>query len=146
MQSSLLAVHGVAAKSATMLIFALALTQAAPSPLTDIHQRDIGCVAALALLAFEQNSGRENALTDYPDVRQTGKRWAGLVGARVMDETGQPQELVAFAIEQAVKSEQAQSGATNERSNYKAKHTQQCIAIMNAELFTAGPLPVPGTR
>jgi hypothetical protein len=116
-----------------MLTFALALTAAAPTPLTDIHQRDISCVAVIGIIAFEQRSGKD-ALKTYPDVRDSGKRWGGLVGDRVTFETGQTREVVGFAIQQAVQAEQAEAGkATDPAAQVKSRFTE-CKAIMDAQL------------
>jgi hypothetical protein len=129
-----------------MLIYALALAQAAPTPLTEIHQRDIGCVAVLGIIAYEQNGGKKDALT-YPDVRETGKRWAGIVGQRVMDETGQPRELVAFVINQAVAEEQQRSIKAADPGAYASARVGECTKRMDADLAVIdaaeAPLPKP---
>ena len=50
-------------------LFALALAQSAPAtlpkPLTDIHKRDLSCVAALAIVASEQERGVASSF-EYP--------------------------------------------------------------------------------
>ena len=89
-------------------IFALMLAPNPPLPLSDTQMRDIGCVAAIGIIAHEQRSG-QGASQSYPDMRESGKRWAGIVGDRVMEESGQPREVVAFAIKQAVEAEQEQA-------------------------------------
>ena len=115
-----------------MLIFALAL--AAPTPLTETHQRDILCVVEIAVMADEQKRGIANG----PDLRVNGKRWAGLVGARIVQETGQPRELVAVAMTEAAKARAGQI-TVNDKS--------ACIRQMNDELAIAdaaeAPLPKP---
>ena len=115
-----------------MLMFALAL--AAPMPFTEIHQRDIACVVEIAVLADEQKRG----VMRGPDVQANGKRWAGLVGARIVEETGQPREVVAFAMTEAAK---ARAG------NSVAPDSLACRQQMNAEIAIAdaanAPLPKP---
>ncbi len=110
-----------------MLIFALAL--AAPTPLTETHQRDIGCVATLAILAHEQKSG---GWTDHPDMAEPGKHWAAIVGQRVVRESGQPRELVALAMAEAAKAQLARTEDIETRKDSIA----DCSLIMYSE-FTA---------
>jgi len=45
----------------------------------------------------------------FPNVMQRGRAYAGIVGQRVVDETGQPKEVVAVAIKQAVEDQQGQA-------------------------------------
>lgn len=124
-----------------MLIFALALAQAVPLPLTETHVRDVGCVAILGIIADEQR--REVPGSDwYPDVRETGKRWAGIVGQRVMDETGQPRELVALAIQQAVSDIQTEQGTSPDAEKFNARF-RTCKTAMDADLAASQPLPKP---
>ena len=116
-----------------MLIFALAL--AAPMPLTQTHQRDIACVVELAVVA----DGQKRGVTAGTDVQANGRRWAGMVGARITLESGQPRELVAFAMTEAAKARQARVGDT--------VTVADCTRQMAAELAMAdavnAPLPKP---
>ncbi len=116
-----------------MLILALAL--AAPTPFTETHQRDIACVVEIAVVADEQKRG----VSGGTDVQANGKRWAGIVGARIVQETGQPRELVAFALNEAAKARQARA-----RGDVSVA---ECARRMTAELATAdaadAPLPKP---
>lgn len=120
-----------------MIFLALALAAPAPSALTDAQQNDIGCVAALATLAEKQRLG--TAPSDMADVRQAGKRWAGIVGSRIADQSGQPRELIAVAMTEAAKAE-FQRPSDLARIN-------TCAVQMNAELASADlvekPLPKP---
>jgi hypothetical protein len=116
-----------------MLIFALALTAAEPTPLTEMHQRDVGCVAAIGIIAHEQREGKA-ALTDYPDMREAGKRWAGIVGDRIVFETGQPREVVAFAIKRAVQAEQSDAAKANDPAAYIKSRIAACRTLMDADL------------
>jgi hypothetical protein len=137
MQSPLLAIQALAARRCAMLIYALALaaepvrtTDFDPTPLTELHQRDIGCVAVIGIIAHEQREGTA-ALNDFPDVRETGKRWAGIVGDTVTFETGQPREVVAFAIQQAVQAEQAKAGKAAVPAAYVKERFAECSASMD---------------
>jgi hypothetical protein len=142
MQSPLLAVQALDARHDTMLIYALALAAAAPTPLTEAHQRDIGCVALMGIIAHEQREGK-SATKDFPDVREEGKRWAGIVGQRVMDETGQPREVVAFAMKAAVNAEQAQVIATTDPESHAMERFNICHLRMQGDLAASQPLPQP---
>ncbi len=119
-----------------MLIFALAL--AAPTALTEAHQRDISCVVEIAVLANAQKRG----LVAGTDVQAQGRRWAGIVGDRIMFETGQPRELVAVAMNEAATARAARAGGGATLST--------CTRQMNDELAIAdaaeAPLPKPLTR
>jgi hypothetical protein len=115
-----------------MLIFALVL--ATPTALTDVHQRDIFCVVEIAVLADEQKRGEPHD----PSLPADGKRWAGIVGARILQETRQPREVVAVAMMEAAKARFGQI-MVNDKSS--------CIRQMKSELAMAdaadAPLPKP---
>lgn len=116
-----------------MLIFALAL--ATPTAFTETHQRDIGCVVEIAVLADAQKGG----VVSGADVRASGRRWAGIVGDRIMFESGQPRELVGVAMTEAAK---ARASRAKDDAAVAA-----CIRQMNSELAIADaagtPLPKP---
>jgi hypothetical protein len=119
-----------------MLIFALIL--ATPAALTDAHQRDINCVVEIAVLANAQKRGLVSGI----DVQANGRRWAGIVGDRIMFETGQPRELVAVAMNEAATARAARTD--------NAAALSACTKQMNDELSIAdaadAPLPKPLTR
>lgn len=118
-----------------MLLFALILAPVAVSSLSEIHQRDIACVAEIAVLADAQKRGVEGGT----DVGLTGRRWTGIVGDRIVFETGQPRELVAFAMQEAAK--------THQTDGQKDTQRDVCIRQMLRELTAADaagqPLPKP---
>ena len=118
-----------------MLLFALLLAPAAPSSLSEVHQRDIACVVEIAVQADAQKRG----IAGGTDVQANGKRWAGIVGDRIVFETGQPREVVALAMQEA-----AQASATKPR--YGAA-LDACTRQMLRELAAASaadqPLPKP---
>ncbi len=121
------------------MFFVIALAAITPSALTYAHQGDIACVAVLATLAEKQRTGIAPA--EAPDVRQSGKRWAGIVGNRVTTQSGQPRELIALAMSEAAKAE-------FQRPSDLAR-TNACAVQMTAELARADsidkPLPRPVT-
>lgn len=93
-----------------ILAAAVLSAQASPPvtalPLTQTHKRDLDCVAALAVVASEQEKANETAM-EYPLVIERGRIYAGIVGQRVLDETGQSKEQVRQAILDAVTDQQA---------------------------------------
>jgi hypothetical protein len=115
----------------------IALMLAAPTAFTQSHQRDIACVVEIAVLA----DGQKRGVAGGPDVQASGKRWAGIVGARIMAETGQPRELVSFAMTEAARA-RARHGSAGDVST--------CIMRMDGELALAdaadAPLPKPLSR
>jgi hypothetical protein len=119
-----------------MLILALAL--AAPTPLTAVHERDIACIVEIAILADEQKRGVQHTVA-FPDVTDSGKRWTGLVGAQIVWETGQPREIIAFAMSEAAKARQTLGNT--------GANLGTCIIQMTNQLATAdainAPLPKP---
>lgn len=116
-----------------MLIFALALV--APTALTNTHQRDIACVVEIAILANAEKRG----LVAGSDMQTKGRQWAGVVGDRITFETGQPKEVVGFALNEAAK---ARAGRAADAALQVA-----CTRQMNTELALAdaanAPLPKP---
>ena len=116
-----------------MVIFALAL--AVPTPLTEIHQRDISCVVEIAVLANAQKRG----VTGGADVQTDGRRWAGIVGDRIIAATGQPRELVAIAMTETAKARAARADDAAALSTCKQQMTNE---LASADAATA-PLPKP---
>lgn len=113
-----------------MLILAIALA-ATSTPLSEKHQRDIGCVATIAILAGEQQRGVE-AARSFGDVRQAGKDWMPIVGERVMRETGQPRELIGVAMVEAAKARGHRVADGRSASEVKA-----CMDLMYVDLAKA---------
>ena len=114
-------------------IFALVLAPNPPVPINELQMHDIGCVAVIGVAAHEQRS-KQGALSNYPNLGEDGKRWAGIVGDRVMAATGQPREVVALAIQMAVKAEQDKAGAADEPSTGFQERLTECVGAMNANL------------
>jgi hypothetical protein len=122
-----------------MLIFALAI--AAPSALTITHQRDIGCVAILGLLADEQ---RRNGIdSDFPDVGMKGRTYAGIVGVRIVAETGLPPEIVGQAIITAADDARSLALATMDGKKQVRSRARACLPLMETDLLADVPLPKP---
>ena len=120
-----------------MIFLAMALAATPPSALTAAQQSDLACVAVLATLAEKQRIG--SAPSDTPDVRQSGKIWAGIVGSRITAQSGQPRELVAVAMGEGAAAE-FQRPSDSARINL-------CALQMSVELAATDtidkPLPKP---
>jgi hypothetical protein len=124
------------------LFTSLLAAAVAPQPITETHNRDIGCVAVMALIAYDQGRNAPGA-ERFPDVRETGKRWAGIVGDRITFETGQPREVIAFAIKEAVAAEQQRAIDASDPAAYTKTRFAECKPGMEADLLASAPLPKP---
>ena len=114
-------------------MLSLALAANLPKPLTEIQNREIGCVAVLAILAQDQRRSAPGA-TDHPDVRDDGRRWAGLIGDRITFESGQPKEVIGFAMREAAKAEQARTVGVDDPKRRFDLRLAECLPLMHADL------------
>ncbi len=96
----------------------------------------------LGLVAYDQQR-KAPGHDQYPDVRERGRKWAGQVGDRITNSTGLPQEVVAFAINEAVKGEQAKIGAMADPVPYVRSRVTECKSRMDADMLASQPLPKP---
>ncbi|MBL0924432.1 MAG: hypothetical protein IBJ12_08195 [Sphingomonadaceae bacterium] len=117
-------------------MFLLALALAVPTALTETHQRDISCVVEIAVLADAQKRGVAGGI----DVQASGRRWAGIVGDRIMAETGQPRELVAVAMTEAATARAGRRVADDAAVVACARQMISELAIAEA---ANAPLPKP---
>jgi hypothetical protein len=135
-----------------ILLLPFALMQAAASAalppqttsMTEQHLRDIRCVAFFGVSASILRRGTTGY--NLVDVRTDGPRWAGIVGERVMRDTGLPKEVVGFAINEAVPD--AQRIFMLHNPHPMIERTQaECLLGMRADLAAAdaqnAPLPNP---
>ena len=113
-----------------------------PQPLTDAHMRDIGCVATLGLIANDQRRGMAPSIR-FPNVMERGKKYAAIVGERVMAETGQSREVVRLAIMQSVEDQQDRAITTDEAGgDAKAMFGELmdiCLPLLDAEVPVEAP-------
>jgi hypothetical protein len=133
-----------------LLPFALmqVATPVAPSPrtanMTEQHLRDIHCVAFFGVSASILRRGTTGY--NLVDVRTDGPRWAGIVGERVMRDTGLPKEVVGFAINEAVPDAQRMFMLNNPHPMIERAQAE-CLPRMRADLAAAdaqnAPLPKP---
>ncbi|MEO9468271.1 hypothetical protein [Parasphingorhabdus sp.] len=113
---------------------------AAPlAPLTDEQQRDLSCVAILAIVASEQEKANETALR-YPLLADRGAQYAGMVGEAVMAETGRTREQVRAGILEAVASHQARVRQVDTPDDIIAAQMAICMPLLDAVL---PPKPKP---
>ena len=120
--------------------------------LTPVHLRDIGCVAVMAIIAEDQNRGAAG-IGAFPAAGLSGRKWAGIVGERVAGQTGQPIELIGFAMREAAKGEQAALQSAHlpggNRNAALAARYADCAPLMRADLendLASRPLPVPQSK
>jgi|TARA_R100001244_G_scaffold132319_2_gene108134 hypothetical protein len=123
-------------------ILMLALSQSAaipPAPLDPVQQRDLSCVAILAIIASEQERGIESALA-YPLLTERGATYAGLVGERIMDATGRSREQVREEMLAAVEAQQAMAMAAADPEELLRSEMAVCLPLLDAAV---PPKPKP---
>jgi len=106
---------------------------------TEIQQRDLSCVAAFAIVASEQQRGDERALA-YPLLVERGRTYSGLVGERIMQETGQTREQVRDAMVSAVAAQQDNVRDVAEPGDVVKAEMAKCLPLLDSEL---PPKPKP---
>ena len=120
----------------------LALSQPAaspPVPLDATQQRDLSCVAVLAIIASEQERAVESAL-DYPLLSERGATYAALVGQRIMDDTGRTKEQVRDDILAAVADQQAMAQNAADPDALVRSEMATCLPLLDAAV---PPKPKP---
>lgn len=119
-----------------------------PKPLTDQHIRDIGCVATLGLMADDQRRGIATSRR-FPDVTARGRKYAGIVGDRVVFETGQPVAVIGLAIRRAVEERQRLAVAASDQgkdpTDILGGLMADCLPLLNA-VIPEQPPAVPGEQ
>ena len=130
------------------MIYALLMMLAEPTQIvvpvifTAEQQRDITCVAVLAMASAAQKRG-DNMLELPADLPLNGKRWTAIVGQRVMEQSGAPKELVAIAMTEAAKAEQAALQSATDPKGLAKERINACLPLMQADLLANAPLPKP---
>jgi hypothetical protein len=129
----------------TISLFALLLATMQAGTMTATHQRDLACVAFFGVAAAKQRGG-VSGYEMIPDVRTDGSRWAGIVGDRVMRDTGLPKEVVGYAIQESVPDAQRIFMLHNPAPTIERK-LAECQPVMRRDLAEADdlskPLPKP---
>lgn len=126
-----------------ILMFAAEPQIAAAPPkaqMTARHVRDIGCIAFFGVSASILREGTTGY--NLTDVRMDGRRWIAIVGERIMRDTGLPQEVVGFAITQAVPDAQRIFQLNNPEYAIRDREAE-CLPLMRADLAIADALDAP---
>lgn len=108
----------------------LLLALAAATALSPQSTQDVRCVALLGIVAYEQ--GRDSEWRDMPPIKAEGERFAGVVGERVMKETGKTREAVKALI-------LADVAAFQKSKDLARDEVESCIARM----AVVAPPPAP---
>lgn len=111
-----------------MLVLSLLAAATALSPQS---AQDVRCVALLGIVAYKQ--GRDSKWRDMPPVKADGERFAGVVGERVMKETGKTRDAVKELI-------LADVAALQKSKNLARGEVDSCIARI-AVVAPASPPP-----
>jgi hypothetical protein len=120
----------------------LALSQPAPvppAPLDESQKRDLTCVAVLAIVASEQERGIESALA-YPLLSERGATYAGLVGERIMADTGRSREQVREEMLAAVAAQQALAKDATDPDDLVRNEMATCLPLLDTAV---PPKPQP---
>ncbi|VAW01441.1 hypothetical protein MNBD_ALPHA04-716 [hydrothermal vent metagenome] len=118
---------------------ALALTAQQPAPiatptaLTEVHKRDLSCLAAFAIIASEQERNIPSAL-EYPLLSERGRTYAGIVGQRVTQETGQTREQIHQAILDAIAAQQDKVKDTGDPDTVVQAVMTKCLSLLDVEV------------
>ena len=113
------------------LILALGLA-ATVMPLTAQRNTDLRCVSMLAIVADAQV--RETGWEEVEPLKDSGARYAGVIGERVMKETGRSREAVRDVILRGVAGFQRRGAITR-------PDVDACVVRMKV---AAPPTPEPG--
>ncbi len=129
----------------TVLLILLAAVQPTDNPptlqapaiqtnaLTELHKRDLSCVAAFAIVASEQERNIPSAL-DYPLLSERGRSYAGIIGQRVMQDTGQTREQIREAILDAVAAQQDKVKNSGDPDAVVQTVMAKCLSLLDAEV------------
>ena len=125
-------------------MLAQAAAQPAPAPqYTEIQARNISCVATLGIVADEQRRGKAPSLR-FPNMMDRGKKYAGNIGLKLMEETGQNRAAIAAAIKANVEAQTAEStkaASSLERRSMMDRRMAMCMPLLDAEVPPVDPTP-----
>lgn len=106
---------------------------APPKLLTEVHKRDLSCLAAFAIVASEQKRNIPSAL-DYPLLTERGRSYAGIIGQRVMQETGQTRDQIHQAILDAIAAQQDKVKDSGDPDAVVQAVMAKCLSLLDAEV------------
>jgi len=125
------------------LLLAMLLQAASPTAaLTAEQQRDIDCVATFGLIAYQQSQDAPGA-DELRPLAEPGKTYAGLVGSRIMEETGLPREIIAAAIAESARSQAEAALAAGDMMRFFAARYESCEPLLDAEIIAGADQPLP---
>lgn len=110
-----------------------------PAALSAEQRRDLSCVAILAIVASQQETGDISAL-EYPLLSDRGAEYAGLTGVRIMLETGQTQAQLRETILAEVAAHQASVQDVAAPEEIVSKQMGICLPLLDA---VVPPRPKP---
>lgn len=125
------------AVAALLLLPAGAPAAPAVPAFTHAQARELRCVAALAIVATEQERGSEG-WSRYPRLAEDGATYAGRVVAEVAKASRRPPEAVQQAIVDAVAAIQHEAGESADA--FARAEADRCLPLMRAKV---PPLPQP---
>ncbi len=112
-----------------------------PKPISVEQMQQIGCISTLAIIAGEQGRNPVSAqfafISHYPDLRAQGKKWAGIAGDRITFETGQPPEVIGFAITQSVADTRKLASAAPNLNQFYTQKLNACWPMVQHDLNAA---------
>lgn len=108
-------------------------------PLNADQAMRIRCVAALAIVASEQERGTGD-WEGYPPLASDGATFAGIVGEAVMKETGRTREQVRDEILKAVAALQKQAVGSDDADGIAHAEADKCLPVLRAAV-PAKPKP-----
>lgn len=122
------------ALAATLALLAAATPAAQPAaPFGASATKQVRCVAALAIVATEQQRGTEG-WGDYPRLAEDGAAYAERVVADVARESGRTPAAVQQAIVDAVATIQAEAGNSADPDAFARAEADRCLPLMRARV------------
>jgi hypothetical protein len=116
------------------LVIPALFAAAAPAPFSPAQKESLRCVAALAIIASDQQKGGSN-WPSFPPLSRRGAHFAEKIGTQMVTQTGRTKEQVRAAILAEVAALQAKPG-----NSATTALGLSCVALMN-ELDPPPPPP-----
>ena len=117
----------------TIMMSAQAGAIAEPRPLTLAENGEIACIGAIATIVAEERN-----LPGRASIAAEGQQWAGIAGARIVQQSGQPRELVAVAMQSAAEAERQRLSSLTDRDAQIARRLEICTPMMRAAIAQGG--------
>lgn len=122
------------ALSAALLLLPATAPAATPAPaFTHAQARELRCVAALAIVATEQERGTEG-WGGFPRLAEDGATYAERVTADIVKASHQPREAVQSAMIEAVATLQREAGESDDADAFARAEAERCLPLMRARV------------